>query len=138
AGCVVIGKTAVPELSVWPFTESRVSGATRNPWDPARTPGGSSGGSAVARAERGCGRSEPGPLTTTVADAALMLDVLAGTDRHRHAALPERPLRVAVATRAPVRGVRVAAGPVAGVHPTARGVAPRGAQGPRAAAPLPP
>jgi len=178
AGCVVIGKTAVPELSVWPFTESRVSGATRNPWDPARTPGGSSGGSAVAvaagmtpialgsdgggsiripaaccglvgvkpgrgvvstepaRTEPWCGLSEPGPLTTTVADAALMLDVLAGTDRHRHAALPERPLRVAVATRAPVRGVRVATGPVAAVHSTARLLAAGGHEVRRAEPPF--
>jgi amidase len=48
AGAVIIGKTNVPELTIWPFTESATFGATRNPWDPQRTPGGSSGGSAAA------------------------------------------------------------------------------------------
>lgn len=48
AGGVIIGKTAVPELLMMPFTESVSFGATRNPWDVSRTPGGSSGGSAVA------------------------------------------------------------------------------------------
>ena len=48
AGAVIIGKTAVPELMMFPFTESLTFGATRNPWNPKRTPGGSSGGSAAA------------------------------------------------------------------------------------------
>jgi amidase len=48
AGAVVIGKTNVPELAIWPFTESATFGATRNPWDRQRAPGGSSGGSAAA------------------------------------------------------------------------------------------
>ena len=48
AGAVVIGKTNVPELTIWPFTESATWGATRNPWDAQRAPGGSSGGSAAA------------------------------------------------------------------------------------------
>jgi amidase len=48
AGAVVIGKTNVPELMIFPFTESLTFGATRNPWNPGRTPGGSSGGSAAA------------------------------------------------------------------------------------------
>lgn len=47
-GAVMIGKTNVPELTQWPFTESMTYGITRNPWDPERTPGGSSGGSAAA------------------------------------------------------------------------------------------
>src|ERR1700687_4965072 len=47
-GAVIIGKTAVPELCIWPFTETVTFGATRNPWDTTRTPGGSSGGSAAA------------------------------------------------------------------------------------------
>ncbi len=48
AGAVVVGTTHLPELALWPFTESDTWGATRNPWDPAFTTGGSSGGSACA------------------------------------------------------------------------------------------
>ncbi|ORW91513.1 amidase [Mycobacterium szulgai] len=48
AGAVVIGKTNVPELMIMPFTESLTFGATRNPWNLRRAPGGSSGGSAAA------------------------------------------------------------------------------------------
>jgi len=47
AGAVVVGLTRVPELCLWGATDS-VYGVTRNPWDPSRTPGGSSGGSAAA------------------------------------------------------------------------------------------
>ncbi len=48
AGAVIIGKTTVPELMMLPYTESLTFGATRNPWNTAVTPGGSSGGSAAA------------------------------------------------------------------------------------------
>ena len=48
AGAIVVGKTKMPELGLWPFTESVTWGVTRNPWNPERTPGGSSGGSAAA------------------------------------------------------------------------------------------
>ena len=48
AGAVVLGKTNTPEFGYKGFTENRLFGATRNPWDPAKTPGGSSGGSAAA------------------------------------------------------------------------------------------
>jgi amidase len=48
AGAVVIGKTHLPELAILGFTETDHHGVTRNPWDLTRTPGGSSGGSAVA------------------------------------------------------------------------------------------
>jgi amidase len=48
AGAVIIGKTAVPEMMIWPFTETVTFGATLNPWDTRRTPGGSSGGSGAA------------------------------------------------------------------------------------------
>lgn len=48
AGVVVLGRTAVPEFGAKGVTEPQAHGATRNPWDPARTPGGSSGGSAAA------------------------------------------------------------------------------------------
>jgi amidase len=48
AGAIPVGKTALPELGMHPFTESVTWGVTRNPWDVSRTPGGSSGGSAAA------------------------------------------------------------------------------------------
>jgi amidase len=48
AGCIIIGKTKMPELAIWPFTESPTFGNTHNPWDVSHTPGGSSGGSAAA------------------------------------------------------------------------------------------
>jgi amidase len=48
AGFVVLGTTNMPEFGILPTTEPRHTGPTRNPWDPTRTPGGSSGGSAAA------------------------------------------------------------------------------------------
>lgn len=48
AGAVIMGKTHLPELAIWGMTESATWGVTRNPWDPERTPGGSSGGSGAA------------------------------------------------------------------------------------------
>ncbi|MQY33975.1 putative amidase AmiA2 [Streptomyces sp. RB17] len=48
AGAVIVGKTNTCELGQWPFTEGPAFGDTRNPWNPAHTPGGSSGGSAAA------------------------------------------------------------------------------------------
>jgi len=48
AGAVIVGKTSMPEFGAWPYTEPRSLGPTRNPWDPAHTPGGSSGGTAAA------------------------------------------------------------------------------------------
>lgn len=116
AGAVILGKTAVPEMMLWPFTETVSFGATHNPWDVAYTPGGSSGGSGAAVAaglvplalgsdgagsiripaawcglygikpQRGRvpigpgedmwhGLSVNGPLSRTVEDSALFLDV---------------------------------------------------------------
>jgi amidase len=48
AGALLVGKTNVPELCLWPFTESEAFGVTRNPWSLDHTPGGTSGGSAAA------------------------------------------------------------------------------------------
>jgi amidase len=52
AGLVVFGKTNTPEFGIPPMTENRLFGATRNPWDPTRSPGGSSGGAAAMVAAR--------------------------------------------------------------------------------------
>jgi amidase len=54
AGAVILGKTNLPELAIYGFTESPTWGDTRNPWDPSRTSGGSSGGSGVATAAGMC------------------------------------------------------------------------------------
>lgn len=48
AGAVVIGKTKMPELAIWGVTEPLAFGPARNPWNPARTSGGSTGGGAAA------------------------------------------------------------------------------------------
>lgn len=149
AGAVILGKTAVPEMMIWPFTESVSFGATHNPWDVARTPGGSSGGSGAAVAaglvslalgsdgagsiripatwcglfgikpQRGrvplaphddawCGMSVNGPLTHTVEDAALFLDVtsdksMPGPEGGFVGAVSRPPnrLRIALSTKVP-------------------------------------
>ena len=48
AGAVILGKTTTPEFAYKLLTDSPISGITRNPWNAELTPGGSSGGSAVA------------------------------------------------------------------------------------------
>ena len=119
-GAVLLGKTTTPEFGWKGVTDSPLTGITRNPWNPEKTPGGSSGGAAVAAAcgmgalhlgtdgggsiripagftgivglKQSYGRvpaspSSPfgtlahiGPMTRTVADAALMLSVIAKPD----------------------------------------------------------
>lgn len=53
AGGIMVGKTTTPEFAYSGFTDSPLWGITRNPWNPAKTPGGSSGGSGAAVAA-GC------------------------------------------------------------------------------------
>jgi amidase len=48
AGAIIVGLTLLPEMAICGFTESATYGVTRNAWNPQRTPGGSSGGSAAA------------------------------------------------------------------------------------------
>ena len=50
AGAIVLGKTNTPEFGCKGVTDNRIFGATRNPWNLRRTPGGSSGGAAAALA----------------------------------------------------------------------------------------
>lgn len=144
AGAVIVGKTTLPEMALWPFTDGP-GWTTRNPWDTTRVAGGSSGGSGAAvaaglvplalgndglgsiripSAANGLfgikpgsgliplegldgsnrawfGMSQHGPMATTVADAALMLDVMAGTDRYRRVPEEGESLRVAVSVATP-------------------------------------
>ena len=53
AGAVILGKTNVPQLMIWHECDNPVYGRTNNPWDLARTPGGSTGGEAAIIAARG-------------------------------------------------------------------------------------
>jgi aspartyl-tRNA(Asn)/glutamyl-tRNA(Gln) amidotransferase subunit A len=127
-GAVLLGKTTTPEFGWKGVTDSPLTGVTRNPWNPAKTPGGSSGGAAAAVAagmgplavgtdgggsiripcsftglfgiKASFGRipawplspfgtvAHVGPITRSVADAALMLDVLALPDARDWHALP--------------------------------------------------
>ncbi len=48
AGAVLLGKTCTPEFGCKAETNSPLTGISRNPWDPSKTPGGSSGGTAAA------------------------------------------------------------------------------------------
>ncbi|MCZ1012441.1 amidase [Streptomyces lydicus] len=48
AGGILLAKTNLPEMSYWTETDNRVAGRSLNPYDPQRTPGGSSGGESAA------------------------------------------------------------------------------------------
>ena len=149
AGAIPIGKTATPEFGAWAYTASPLLGVTRNPWDPSRTPGGSSGGSSAAvssgmvpfatasdgggsirtpaaftglvglRASYGriptfgdthlAQNAVVGSVTTTVADTALLLDVMAGPDARDRTCLPPPSGRYLDALdRLDLSGLRVA------------------------------
>jgi Asp-tRNA(Asn)/Glu-tRNA(Gln) amidotransferase A subunit family amidase len=166
AGAILIGKTTTPEFGMLGVTESRLTGITGNPWNPALTAGGSSGGAAAAiaaglaplawgsdgggsiRVPASCcgvvglkaspGRipsggddeafdtvSTVGPLTRTVADAALLLSVTAGPDPREPLGLPPlRPGEIEAALAEPtVRGLRVGYSPDLGWGTVARNVA---------------
>ncbi|WP_149263649.1 amidase [Actinomadura sp. K4S16] len=154
-GAVFVGKTTTPEFAWKGVTDNPLTGVTRNPWDPSRTPGGSSGGAAAAVAagmaplalgtdgggsvripaaftgtftiKPTYGRiphypaspfgtlAHTGPMTNTVADAALLLDAVSGADARDWSALPPPDVVFAEAGarlgRDDLTGLRVAFSP---------------------------
>ncbi len=147
-GAIILGKTTMPEFGVKGVTDSPLLGITRNPWDVTKTPGGSSGGAAVAAATgmawlnlgsdaggsvripasfSGVVGFKPspglipalppglfstlwaaGPLTRSVADAALMMDVVSGNDPRDWHALPLPPQGFVKELSKPLPKLRIA------------------------------
>jgi aspartyl-tRNA(Asn)/glutamyl-tRNA(Gln) amidotransferase subunit A len=157
AGAILIGKTTTSEFAWKLLTDSPLNGVTRNPWNLSLTPGGSSGGAAVAVAagsgpialatDAGASTRLPaaccgvvglkptlglvphtqvpdgfnnfihlGVMARTVADAALMLDVIAGPDAaDPHSLGAPAPLaQAALAAPLPLKGVRIVWRPFCG------------------------
>jgi aspartyl-tRNA(Asn)/glutamyl-tRNA(Gln) amidotransferase subunit A len=150
-GAVLLGKTTTPEFGWKGVTDSPLTGITRNPWNPAKTPGGSSGGAAAAVAsgmgplaigtdgggsiripcaftglfgiKPSFGRvpawplspfgtvAHVGPITRSVADAALMLNVLALPDARDWHALPRDARDYRTGLEHGVRDLRIAWSP---------------------------
>src|SRR5690242_3022220 len=148
AGAVLLGKTTTPEFGWKGVTDSPLTGITRNPWNRDRTPGGSSGGAAVAAAagmgalhigtdgggsiripaaftgifglKPSFGRvpayplspfgtlAHLGPMTRTVADAALMLTVISEPDGRDWHALPADRRDYRIGLEAGIAGLRLA------------------------------
>jgi aspartyl-tRNA(Asn)/glutamyl-tRNA(Gln) amidotransferase subunit A len=148
AGAVLVGKTNLDEFAMGSSTENSAFGPTRNPHDPSRVPGGSSGGSAAAVAagfaaasfgsDTGGSIRQPaalsgvvgvkttygvvsryglvafassldqiGPFTHTVADAALLIEVIGGHDPNDSTSIPLPAPSLTPTLRDGVEGLRV-------------------------------
>jgi aspartyl-tRNA(Asn)/glutamyl-tRNA(Gln) amidotransferase subunit A len=148
AGAVIVGKTNLDEFAMGSSTENSAYEPTRNPWNPARVPGGSSGGSAAAVAARECwgalgsdtggsirlpasfcgvvgvkptytrvsrhgiiayasSLDQVGTFGRTVADAALLLDAVAGPDPRDATSSPRPAPSFLQASAGDVRGLRL-------------------------------
>ena len=150
-GAVLLGKTTTPEFGWKGVTDSPLTGVTRNPWNPQKTPGGSSGGAAAAVAagmgplavgtdgggsiripcsftglfglKASFGRvpawplspfgtvAHVGPITRSVADAALMLNVISLPDARDWHALPYEARDWRMGLERGVAGLRIAYSP---------------------------
>ena len=157
AGAVLLGKTTTPEFGWKGVTDSPLTGITRNPWNPEKTPGGSSGGAAAAVAtgmgalafgtdgggsiripagftgifghKPSFGRvpayplspfgtvAHVGPMTRSVADAALMLKVISRPDPRDPYALPPEDSDYLADLDRGVKGLRIAFSPNLGGKP---------------------
>ena len=124
AGAIMLGKTNTPTFGWIGATHNLVFGITRNPWNLERTPGGSiripASCAGVFGHKPSYGRiplhpasgawslSHIGPLTRTVADAALVMNVCAGPDERDQYSLPASGDDYLKALRGSVKGLRVA------------------------------
>jgi aspartyl-tRNA(Asn)/glutamyl-tRNA(Gln) amidotransferase subunit A len=118
AGAVPVGKTAAPEFGATCYTSTPAWGTCRNPWDPSKTPGGSSGGSAAAVAAGMvpfCTASDGGGSTRIPAAFTGLVGFKPSFGRipHENGAMSQTSVYGAMATtvRDAARHLDVAAGP---------------------------